>query len=125
MADKELRGWVSDQLHTLVGFSDKTVADFILASAKKAKDANSLLASLTDFGVPNSSSGAAFAQQLLQRLPSRGGGANASAAKQQAAAAKQLVKKSRAYDILDADELEEYEQQQLQKQQQQHPAAAA
>jgi pre-mRNA-splicing factor ATP-dependent RNA helicase DHX16 len=97
MADKELRGWVSDQLHTLVGFSDKTVADFILASAKKAKDANSLLSSLADFGVPNSSSGAAFAQQLLQRLPSRGGAGGAkqtSAAKQQAAAAKQLVKKS-------------------------------
>eukprot|EP00775_Hariotina_reticulata_P008556 gene8556-8738_t len=68
-SDKELRAWVSDQLHSLIGFSDKTVADFILASAKKAKDAHTLVKNLASFGVPSGPSGAAFAEDLLSRLP--------------------------------------------------------
>ncbi|KAF6261560.1 putative ATP-dependent RNA helicase [Scenedesmus sp. NREL 46B-D3] len=101
-SDKELRGWVSDQLHSLVGFSDRTVADFVLASAKKAKDPSSLLKSLEAFGVPASSSGQVFAEGVLARLPR--GSKGLSAAQLQQQQARQLVKRSRKYGLLDDEE---------------------
>jgi pre-mRNA-splicing factor ATP-dependent RNA helicase DHX16 len=101
-SDKELRGWVSDQLHSLVGFSDRTVADFVLASAKKAKDPSSLLNSLAAFGVPAGSSGQAFAEGVLARLPRASKGPSAAQLQQQQA--RQLVKRSRKYGLLDDED---------------------
>eukprot|EP00878_Enallax_costatus_P007712 GHUV01008073.1.p1 GENE.GHUV01008073.1~~GHUV01008073.1.p1 ORF type:complete len:730 (+),score=228.81 GHUV01008073.1:201-2390(+) len=100
-SDKELRGWVSDQLHTLVGYSDKTVADFVLASAKKARDASSLLKSLSAFGIPAGSGTQSFAEGLLSRLPRAGSKPSQQQLLQQQA--RQLVKRSKAYGLLDDD----------------------
>jgi pre-mRNA-splicing factor ATP-dependent RNA helicase DHX16 len=104
-SEKELRSWVSDQLHSLIGYSDKTVADFILASAKKAKDAHSLVKNLASFGIPSGPAGSAFAEDLLSRLPRSSGRAitQQQLHRQQAL---QLVKKSKAYGLLDDEDQE-------------------
>ncbi len=48
MADREILSWVSAQLHDVVGFSDKTVAQYIVAAAKRASDPRRLLTDLAD-----------------------------------------------------------------------------
>jgi hypothetical protein len=42
--------WVADELHGLVGYSDRTVAEFILAAARKSASPSQLLASLLSTG---------------------------------------------------------------------------
>lgn len=44
----ELRRFVSERLHSVVGYSDATVADFVLAVASKAKSRAALQAQLAD-----------------------------------------------------------------------------
>ncbi len=48
MAGRELQSWVSDQLHGVIGYSDKVVAECILAEAKRARSADGLLQTLCD-----------------------------------------------------------------------------
>ena len=45
-----LKTFVSDELHSLVGYSDSTVADFIVATAKRSGSRDQLLSSLTGTG---------------------------------------------------------------------------
>eukprot|EP00879_Flechtneria_rotunda_P010545 GHRR01011025.1.p1 GENE.GHRR01011025.1~~GHRR01011025.1.p1 ORF type:complete len:1017 (+),score=386.99 GHRR01011025.1:232-3282(+) len=100
-SDRELRTWVADQLHTLVGYSDKTVADFILASAKKSKDGHALVKSLSAFDIKGNGVHS-FAEDLLLRLP-RSSGRNLSQQQRQHQQARQLVKRNKAYGLLDED----------------------
>lgn len=118
-SDKELRTWISDQLHSIVGYSDVAVADFILAKAKKAKDASSLVSSLAAVEFPANPTTKAFAVDLLLRLPqSRGSKVSEYSARQQQA--KAFAKRNRGYALLDEDEeLEQLEQQRQQHQHQQ------
>ena len=54
MADeKELRRWVSSRLHDLLGFSESTVAQFVLSVARKHTSADSLGAVLKQQGLPS------------------------------------------------------------------------
>lgn len=82
-----------------MGYSDKTVADFLLASAKKAKDTSSLLKSFSSLGIPVDSSAQSFAEGLLSRLPRSG--SKPSQQQLQHQQARQLVKRNRAYGLLD------------------------
>ncbi|KIZ00349.1 Pre-mRNA-splicing factor ATP-dependent RNA helicase-like protein cdc28 [Monoraphidium neglectum] len=137
-SDRELRSWVSDRLHELVGFSDRTTADFILAQAKKVKgSAPALGRHLSAAGLPDNAAVAAFCGELLSRLPSSSGagGGGSAAARQAAAEARSLVKRSRGYGLLEDEEddaeeerrrqLKQQQQQQEQQQQQQQQADAA
>jgi len=51
--EKELRRWVSSRLHDLLGFSESTVAQFVLSVAKKHSNAESLAAVLKQQGEYN------------------------------------------------------------------------
>jgi pre-mRNA-splicing factor ATP-dependent RNA helicase DHX16 len=97
-SDKELRHWIEDQLHGLLGFSDRTIADFILAKAKVAKSAGALLASLAAVDVPANDGTRAFSADLLSRLPASRSGPSAYQQQQRQAAA--LQRKNRGYDML-------------------------
>lgn len=113
-SDRELRGYVADRLHELVGFSDRTTSEFILAQAKKVKgSAGALARHLAAAGLPDTPAVAAFCGELLSRLPSSsgaGGGSGRGAASavpehaRVAAEARALVKRSRAYGLLDDDD---------------------
>jgi hypothetical protein len=55
MSDKELTSWVGAQLHDVAGFSDKTVAQYIVAAAKRAKSDQQLISDMVDSEqLPNS-----------------------------------------------------------------------
>jgi hypothetical protein len=45
-ASSAVRQWVSDHLHDVIGYSDATIADFVLAVAKKAASRDALGAQL-------------------------------------------------------------------------------
>ena len=70
-ADKETRRWVEDQLHAILGMSEKALAEYICSIAKKQTDASSLANLLAQQGFPDKSSVTlSFATELLDRLPS-------------------------------------------------------
>jgi pre-mRNA-splicing factor ATP-dependent RNA helicase DHX16 len=103
-SDRELRAWVGDRLHDVAGFSDRTTADFIVATAKKAKAGPAALArSLAAAGLPDTPAVAAFCGELLSRLPSSSGGGGSRHAAV-AAQARALIKKGRTLGLLEDEE---------------------
>ena len=72
--EKELEIWVRDRLHDLVDFSDRTLAQYILAMAKKATSTTTLMTQLGASGIPSTPAAQSFAQDLMGRLPRKGYG---------------------------------------------------
>lgn len=71
MGDRELLQWVSDKLHDVLGFSESSTAQFVVALARRAsksgKGPPALLAGLADLDVPASATSRAFAGELMAR----------------------------------------------------------
>ncbi len=71
MGDRELLQWVSDKLHDVLGFSESSTAQFVVALARRAsksgKGASALLAGLADLDVPANATSRAFAGELMAR----------------------------------------------------------
>ena len=132
-AERALRLWVEDQLHALVGFSDRTTANFIVATARRALPSSSsssssaaaadaiaraLLAADVGLGEAEGEGGGgsklrAFASEMASRL--LGGGAAGAAQAQQPQRQQpqqQRRKQQAAYGLLMADEEEQQEQEQ-------------
>ncbi|KAG2437125.1 hypothetical protein HYH02_011381 [Chlamydomonas schloesseri] len=126
VAEREVRSWVQDKLHGLLGFADANVAAFLLSLARRHTSADSLFTDLKrSASMPNTPEVQAFAAELLRRVPRRnagggGGAGGASAAQKQA---RELVRKSMTYGLLEGDEDEEEQQQQ--QQEKREPAKAA
>lgn len=95
-----LKKWVRDQLHEIVGFSDKNVAEFIIATAQKKSSASSLLRELAAVDVPSNSKTKAFAQELISRVPR----ANDRSYQTKEAAARSVISKNATYNILEDDD---------------------
>jgi pre-mRNA-splicing factor ATP-dependent RNA helicase DHX16 len=71
-AMSDVKAWVEDKLHQLVGFSHKNVVDFMVELAKKERDPNGLakkLVSLAD--LPDDPRTHDFSRELLSRLPTQ------------------------------------------------------
>ena len=107
MGDRELKTWVKDQMHSLVQYSDGIVANYLISKARECRDKGSgvsaFVSSLGQFDIPTSGPAVqAFAQGLFSRLPQPGG--SKSAYKQQEQQAKSLLKRNRAYGLLDDEE---------------------
>lgn len=71
MGDRELLQWVSDKLHDVLGFSESSTAQFVVALARRAsksgKGPSALLAGLADLDVPSNATSRAFAGELMAR----------------------------------------------------------
>jgi pre-mRNA-splicing factor ATP-dependent RNA helicase DHX16 len=65
----DLVTWVGDSLHTLLGFSDKTLAAYFVAVASKAKNAGAVLSELAENDVPVTDATKQFAVELYKRVP--------------------------------------------------------
>ena len=68
----ELSRWVSDELHTLLGFSDGTTVQYLVALARKAKGTQGLIDAMKTVDVPIDARARAFAAELYRRVPGRG-----------------------------------------------------
>lgn len=73
-----LQTWVRDQLIDILGFSEQTIVDFVIAIAKKAKDTSSLVDSLQKCDLPVNDKTKSFASELLSRVPKGGAPSTAS-----------------------------------------------
>lgn len=104
MDEKSLRYWVEDRLESLIGFSEKALADFCISLAKRHARSTSLLASsLEDQGLPPSAETKRFAEELITRLPStvsQGGSVKRSAYREQEIEAAAAARRNASYKLL-------------------------
>eukprot|EP00038_Savillea_parva_P019455 m.27593 g.27593 ORF g.27593 m.27593 type:complete len:1068 (-) comp4427_c0_seq1:179-3382(-) len=106
----DVNRWVSDQLHSIVGYSDKVVAQYIIAAAKKSTSPEALLFSLSSSGTIESNSATrAFTAQLWDKIGKRGPQKSQQkvAARAEARAAVAFQQKQESYRLLDDPEDEE------------------
>ncbi|KAI8365573.1 hypothetical protein BD560DRAFT_332543 [Blakeslea trispora] len=65
----DLQSWVSDNAMKLMGLSESTMVDYIIATAKKASSPQDLYSKLTSTGAPDDSNTQQFAFELFNRMP--------------------------------------------------------
>ncbi|CAM6098163.1 unnamed protein product [Calypogeia fissa] len=104
--DKEMRAWVSDQLHALLGYSLPPVISFVLGLAKKASSTKQLITELHSY-LPDSRDTDNFAQELYSRVPRKQRSLNTYQQAEREAAA--YVSRQQQYKLLDADDDEDAE----------------
>ena len=66
-----MEDWVSDNLHSILGLSDPTSVDYIIALSKSVKDLDNLIEELLEFDLPNTPKTHIFAEELHKRLNER------------------------------------------------------
>ncbi len=87
--------WVNDELHSILGMSDRTLTQFMIALAKKSSSSSDLIEKIQDTGTLEIDSRVErFAQGLFQRIPrvqqsSAGPKVSAQRLKEEAALARQ------------------------------------
>lgn len=69
MADPELKRWVSDQLHDVMGLSERNVVDYLIASAKKASSPDAFAGMVESGGLDVTPALRTFTDELWGRLP--------------------------------------------------------
>ncbi|OCB85013.1 hypothetical protein A7U60_g7970 [Sanghuangporus baumii] len=67
MAD--LERYISDNALRIFGLSDKTIVDYVIASASSAKSAQLLFSSLHAYGLPNTPDAHVFVSEVYSRVP--------------------------------------------------------
>lgn len=110
--EKDVRRWVEDQLHAILGLSEKALAEYCVSIAKKQGDVESLSRMLEDQGFPKTSVTASFSRELLERLPSSSSGSKRAVSeyKRKEKEASSLARNNESYGLLlDEDEEEELE----------------
>jgi len=94
----DLKTWVSDQLHALLGFADGAVSAYLIAVAKKTTDVDKLVSELVDQGLPSGGATRQFASDLIARVPRKGQQNTYREAERKAAEA---VRKNESYRMLE------------------------
>ncbi|RLM97978.1 hypothetical protein C2845_PM06G22900 [Panicum miliaceum] len=112
-AEGQLKTWVSDRLKALLGYSQGIVVRLVLRLARECASTGGLAARLVDLGgFPSSPDTAAFAADVLGRLPPRHGrGAGGGEYRRQVRDAAELARRQGEFKLLyDGDEEEEEEE---------------
>ena len=91
----DLNRWVSDELHGLLGISERTLVDYVVALARKSTDEASLLSALRDNDIPIDDKSRAFAVNLMKKVPK----AEDNRAAERAAKLKQQEKERQAQQV--------------------------
>mmetsp|Transcript_10759 Transcript_10759/g.14008 ORF Transcript_10759/g.14008 Transcript_10759/m.14008 type:complete len:1072 (+) Transcript_10759:95-3310(+) len=68
-SDKIVENWVSDQLHSLLGYSERSVAQYLVALAKRASSSSALYNQLLENDLKPGDATQSFANQLFNRVP--------------------------------------------------------
>ncbi|KAK4773357.1 hypothetical protein SAY87_028376 [Trapa incisa] len=104
-SESNLKTWVSDQLMSLLGYSQTAAVQYVIGLAKQASSSADVLTKLADFGLSTSSETRAFAEEIFSRVPRKSASVNIYQQQEREAAI--LVKKQRTYTLLDADDEDE------------------
>ncbi|KZT40647.1 hypothetical protein SISSUDRAFT_449486 [Sistotremastrum suecicum HHB10207 ss-3] len=65
----ELQRYISDNSLRFFGLSDKSIVDFVVASATSAKNSGALFSSLTQAGLPDTPAAHSFVNEVFSRVP--------------------------------------------------------
>ncbi|XP_031371555.1 pre-mRNA-splicing factor ATP-dependent RNA helicase DEAH1 [Punica granatum] len=104
-SESNLKTWVSDQLMTLLGYSQTTVVQYVIGLAKQASSPADVLGKLVDFGLSSSSETRAFAEEVFSRVPRKAASMNLYQKQEREAA--MFARKQSTYALLDADDDDE------------------
>jgi pre-mRNA-splicing factor ATP-dependent RNA helicase DHX16 len=66
---KEMVRWVSERLHTLVGYSEKNLSEYIVGIASKAKNPNDLMSKLINDDIPDTPALQKFCHEIFSLIP--------------------------------------------------------
>lgn len=99
--EKQLRVWISDNLHALVGFSEPNLVHYLSGLGKRASSAQELISELVKLELPSSSETVKFAEDLFRRFPRKSTGPNSYKQAEREAAA--FARKQKHYQLLDDD----------------------
>ena len=91
--------WVNNQLHGILGFTERNLADFIVTMATKAHDSKDLYKKLLENDFPDSMESLSFAQQLLGMLRDKKGSIGASRSLVQSNTNAELMRQSMSYKV--------------------------
>ena len=105
------KAWVADQLHDLLGYSEGSVASYIVALAKNTTSTAELTAELHRQGLPNSAVTAKFAEELIDKLPRRR--APESGWKLEDRKAAQFARRNARYQLLDDEDEDDAGQEEI------------
>ena len=98
-----LRSWVDDQLHAVLGLSDKYVSQFLIELAQRSTSADQLVDKIRDTGtIDVDDRVAAFARQLHGRVPRAAAAAPSQRAREAALA--EVYRRNQQYRLLSDDE---------------------
>jgi hypothetical protein len=119
MASGGVEDWLRTELHDVVGYSDKTLSQFILSLANKATSATALHGQLLASGIDEGPRVRPFAEALFQRImqsqkkggtvrPGGGaggiGGAAASSVRGRQPTNAELIRQSQQYTLVESDD---------------------
>ncbi|EJC97985.1 uncharacterized protein FOMMEDRAFT_97384, partial [Fomitiporia mediterranea MF3/22] len=65
----ELERYISDNALRIFGLSDKTIVNYIIASASSAKSPQALFTSLNAYGLPDTADAQTFVSEVYSRVP--------------------------------------------------------
>jgi len=97
----DLRNWVNDSLHDLVGFSDSRMAEFVIALGKREKSVDQLMKSLSSVDFPDNSQTRMFAQSLYEKFPKSTATPQMSTLKLQEILARQYARENAKFKLVD------------------------
>ncbi|XP_031258562.1 pre-mRNA-splicing factor ATP-dependent RNA helicase DEAH1 isoform X3 [Pistacia vera] len=103
-SDLALKTWISDELMSLLGYSQPTIVQYIIGLSKQATSPDDLRAKLEEeCDFPKSGDTTLrFAQEVFHKVPRKASGLNLYQKQEREAAL--LVRKQKSYMILDADD---------------------
>ncbi|KAF4392626.1 hypothetical protein F8388_003046 [Cannabis sativa] len=99
-SDGNLKTWVSDNLMSLLGYSQSTLVQYVIGFSKKANSPADVWSKLVESGLPSSSETRAFAEEIYNRVPHKASGLSVYQAQEKEAA--MIARKT--YALLDADD---------------------
>ncbi|KAL4036181.1 hypothetical protein IC575_004908 [Cucumis melo] len=107
--ENDLKTWVSDQLMSLLGFSQPTIVQYMIGLSKQATSPADVVNKLViDFSLPSSGETLAFAEGIFSRVPRKQSSGLNLYQKQEREAA-MLARKQKTYALLDADDEDDVE----------------
>ncbi|GFQ04335.1 putative pre-mRNA-splicing factor ATP-dependent RNA helicase dhx16 [Phtheirospermum japonicum] len=98
----DLKTWVSDNLMSLLGFSQPTIVQFVITLSKKASSPSEIVKQLTELGIASSSETFTFAKEIFARVEHKASGPNLY--QQQEREAAMLARKQKTFKLLEADD---------------------
>jgi pre-mRNA-splicing factor ATP-dependent RNA helicase DHX16 len=104
MGDRETVKWVQEQLHALVGFSDRNISEYIVSLAAKAKNVPDLLQKVIANDIPDTPETLSFCRQLFAKIPRTVASGGSKIVSKKAVSNADLIRESENYSLVDVDD---------------------